>query len=376
MKLNLAASALMSHYRSGSTTLAMCWKVTLTNGTVLGFTSLDSDVVVDDVNYLARTGFTPSATQGQSRLAVDNTELVALLDSDDITADDLTAGLWDFAQVQVFLVNWADPEQGIDILMTGRLGQVSVNRSTYTAELRGLTAAYAPQVGALYQLTCRATLGDARCGVDLETGGSIESPTVPFTNTGTVTAVSDNGLVLTDPGRIEPGPAGGLAITAITQANPPVLTVPAHGLAVGQIVYIAGVNGMVELNGFFYVVKAVPTANTLSLAGVDASGFGAYVSGGSVTPQGDAGFFDYGKITMTSGASAGLSMEIKAYSPGLITLQVQLPRGVQPGDTYSIQVGCGKRFAEDCVARFNNGLNFRGEPHLPGMDQVLRVGGQ
>jgi len=373
MKVGIS-TALKTHYAGKTTSVQTCWKCTLTNGTVLGFTSHDQDIVFDGLTYRAGTGLIPANTESQTRMAVDNTQAAGVLDSDVITADDIVAGLWDFAKIEIFQLNWRDTTMGADILMSGRFGEVRVEQNSFQAELRGGAAPYQHTVGQIYQPTCRATLGDARCGVDLD-GSSSSSDETPYRATGTLDAVSATGLVLTDAERTEPGPAGGVAITGITRATLPVVTAPGHGLQADTICYIAGVVGMTEVNGLFFVIATVPNANTFTLRGVDSSAYTAYSSGGTVTAQGDAGWWDYGLITMTSGASAGLSMEVKAYSPGTITLQVQFALGVAAGDEYEIVVGCGKRFVEDCVGRFDNGINFRGEPHLIGIDQLLRVGG-
>lgn len=278
-----AIPALLSaHYQQGTTSLATCWRVTLQSGQVYAFTDHDNSLTVNGLKYEAGTGFLPSAIQTQSRLAVDNQNMQGFLNSDSITAEDLTAGVWDYAEVFVFSVNWRDLSQGIDIKERGRLGEVSLQRGTFTAEFRGLASAYSQPVNEVYQAGCRAQLGDARCGVNLAS----------FTFTGTLSAVSSDGLTFTDAARTEA-----------------------------------------------------------------------------------AGYFDGGKITMTSGASSGLSMEIKANVVGSFTLQLQLPRGAAAGDTYSMHAGCSKRFTEDCVGRFANGNNFRGEPHVPGVDQLVRFGG-
>lgn len=76
------------------------------------------------------------------------------------------------------------------------------------------------------------------------------------------------------------------AITAITQANPGVLTSAAHGYANGQVVYIAAIVGMTQLNGRFFKV-ANQTANTFTLTlldgtAVDTTALTAYTSGGTV----------------------------------------------------------------------------------------------
>lgn len=74
-------------------------------------------------------------------------------------------------------------------------------------------------------------------------------------------------------------------ITAITQANPGVVTSNAHGYVNGDWVYISNVVGMTQLNGNTYVVAGA-AANTFTLTDlfgnvVNTTGFGAYVSGGT-----------------------------------------------------------------------------------------------
>lgn len=69
-------------------------------------------------------------------------------------------------------------------------------------------------------------------------------------------------------------------ITGITKANPAVVTSTAHGYANGDPVWIAAVVGMTELNGAWYIATNI-TANTFELRGVDSTGYGTYVSGGT-----------------------------------------------------------------------------------------------
>lgn len=63
-------------------------------------------------------------------------------------------------------------------------------------------------------------------------------------------------------------------ITAITQANPGVVTAPFHALSTGSEVYFFGVEGMTELNGRLVTVTVID-ANNFSI-GINTSGFGAF----------------------------------------------------------------------------------------------------
>jgi len=77
----------------------------------------------------------------------------------------------------------------------------------------------------------------------------------------------------------------GKTITAITQANPGVITSTAHGYSNGDWIVISGVVGMVLLNGNTFIVAGV-TTNTYTLTDlfgnvINTTSYGTYVSGGT-----------------------------------------------------------------------------------------------
>lgn len=71
------------------------------------------------------------------------------------------------------------------------------------------------------------------------------------------------------------------AISAITKANPAVVTSNSHGLNDGDRVFISGVVGMTEVNNREFTV-AGKTTNTFQLSGVNSSAFTTYGSAGTV----------------------------------------------------------------------------------------------
>ena len=81
-----------------------------------------------------------------------------------------------------------------------------------------------------------------------------------------------------------------------------------------------------------------------------------------------------GKLTFTSGANAGLRVEVKRHrkdaAPSRFELWQAMPEPIAAGDTFIVTAGCDKRFAT-CRDRFANVLNFRGFPHIPGNDFVI-----
>jgi len=279
------SSPLAAHIAGEVTTLATCWKLTRRDSTVMGFTDHDADLVIGGVTYAAATGFTPSAVASNATLAVDNLEVEGMLSAGAITEPDIMAGLYDFAAIDIFMVNYADLTQGSLKLRRGWLGEVSLSRQHFVAEVRGLAQALAQNIGELFSPSCRASLGDARCKINLS----------GFTATSAVTTSADR----------------------------------QHFIASGL--------------------------------------------------TGAAGIYTLGLVTFTSGANAGLSMEVKEHTyvtgtGGEVTLSLALPYAIAPGDTFSIVQGCDKTIGT-CKAVFNNVANFRGEPHIPGIDKMLTTAG-
>ena len=89
----------------------------------------------------------------------------------------------------------------------------------------------------------------------------------------------------------DPFPNGQKSISAITNANPGVITTSAaHGYVAGQQVIFSGIVGMTQLNNVQFVIGTVPSTTTftlLTLAGVavDTTLYGAYTSGGAIQPS-------------------------------------------------------------------------------------------
>lgn len=176
------SAGLDAHLASETTSLATCWKCTRTDGVIFTFTDHDRNLLLplDGRTYSASTGYTRTAIQSNSELSVDNLDLEGAFVSAAVTEADIRAGLWDFATVAIFLVNWADLTQGVLRERKGTLGQVRTGRNHFVTELRGLMQRLQQSVGRLYGMACDADFGDARCGLNAAL----------FTVTGTVDSVT------------------------------------------------------------------------------------------------------------------------------------------------------------------------------------------
>jgi uncharacterized phage protein (TIGR02218 family) len=88
-----------------------------------------------------------------------------------------------------------------------------------------------------------------------------------------------------------------------------------------------------------------------------------------------AGWFAFGIVEWSAGANAGRRVEVLSHdlvdSIAILTLLEAPVRPITATDTFLIRAGCDKRIAT-CSTKFANVVNFRGFPHIPGQDAVLR----
>ncbi len=274
-------TALQDKLNSGVTTLCRCWLITRADGVRQGFTEHDEDIALDNVICRAGSGLTGSEVTQKLGLAVDGSELSGALADDTLNENDLAAGRYDSAAVELWLVDWSEPDLRL-LLAKGSLGEVKREGAAFTAEVRGLSQRLAEDSGRLYTTTCPVDLGDERCKIDLN-----------------------------DPAFRGSG-----------------------------------------------VVASVTATSTFTASGLDVFA--------------DA-WFTAGKLTFTSGANAGLSVEVKSHrNNGAVAFDLwqAMAEPIAVGDMFNVTAGCDKRF-QTCHDKFDNVVNFRGFPHIPGNDFVI-----
>ena len=261
----------------GATTLCHCWRLVLRDGSRLGFTDHDRDLVFDGLTHLAASGLDASEVETALGFSGAGGEVAGALMAAAMTEADLAAGRYDGATLETWLVDWLQPEARV-LLDMGAIGEASRSDSAFTVEVRSLAQRFDEPRGRLYQSACSADLGDARCGVSLSAS--------PMRVNASVIAVESASSFKLSATRLASGwfSGGGLYASARRLG-----TIRDHG----------------ERDGFCFV--------------------------------------------------------------SLWTAAAQTPR---VGDQVALVAGCDKSF-ETCRTKFNNHLNFRGFPHMPGNDVAL-----
>ena len=157
---------LRAHLDGTCTTLCYCWRVIRADNTVLGFTDHDEPLIFNGITFEALAGFQSSAAEAKLGLNVDTQEIVGALSSEMITEDDLIAGRYDNAKVEIWLVNWSNVTER-EYLRQGFLGEISREDNRFTAEFRSLTNLLDQTKGRRFMSLCDTVLGDTLCAVSL-----------------------------------------------------------------------------------------------------------------------------------------------------------------------------------------------------------------
>lgn len=303
------SAALATHFAGDTTTLAVLWKVKRNDGVIMGFTTHDQDITYfdgsDTVTYAAGTGMTNTATQTKSDMSIDNLEVTGFLDSVTITENDIRAGKFDNASIEIRIVNWNDLTMGDMKLRKGTIGVIKMVNGVFQAEIRGLTQKLSTVIVELYGPICRAELGSGVGPSSVSSGDNID--------------MDNHYLCFID-------------LSLYRQS------------------------GSVSNSPDAFTIQ--PNAGLLQVQ-----------PGVASPPPAPANWFNDGVLTFTSGPMNGFSVEIKTWDTVFLKTFLPMPYQPQPGDTFTIDPGCNK--TTDCFNKFNNIVNFRGEPFIPGSDVVL-----
>lgn len=77
-----------------------------------------------------------------------------------------------------------------------------------------------------------------------------------------------------------------------------------------------------------------------------------------------AGWFELGTVTFNSGANAGISRTVRAFSGGYFAFNLPWPNVPAAGDTFTAYTGCDRQLGT-CLTKFSNLAHFRGQPFIP-----------
>lgn len=256
--------------------LAVCYTLELVDGTVLGFTDHPEDLNIDNITYKTNAGFESSAIESTASLSVDNLEVSGFLNSHSIRRRDILLGRYDYAKVDIFVVDYTKTSSGKINLKSGYFGEIILSDNQFCVEIRGMSDMLSNKsICQLYSPTCRAEFGGDECKIDKR----------QYSYKGKITKI--------------------LARTIFISKN----------LNISDYLYCKG------------------------------------------------------EIQFLTGRNANITRSIREAKKDTLTCSTEFPMPISIGDKFVIFIGCDKKIST-CCKKYNNVINFRGEPHLPGIEEM------
>jgi uncharacterized phage protein (TIGR02218 family) len=178
-------SNLMADILNG--TIANCIKIELQNGNVFGYTDHDITLNVDGVNYVPAPGLQKVKMTLSANAEVSNQEFgSAWVDAPE---EDLNAGLFDSAKVEVSWASWKNPSYGKHVVFTGQLGEITWTEDGFKADIVSFMKNLGINLGNVYRANCGHVLygqggvGElGKCGIsdtNFKENGSVGTVTIP-----------------------------------------------------------------------------------------------------------------------------------------------------------------------------------------------------
>jgi uncharacterized phage protein (TIGR02218 family) len=148
--------------------LSSLFRITRTDGVRKFFTDHNAELVfADGETYKPVGGLEASARRREINLREPNLDVRGVVNSSDITVDDLRAGLYRNARIDEYLVDWRAPWAGNVEHFIYFIQETRFSGSYFTADLSGINHRLKHRIGRTYSRVCDYTLGDSRCKVQL-----------------------------------------------------------------------------------------------------------------------------------------------------------------------------------------------------------------
>lgn len=141
-------------------TIATCIKVTTKDATVLTFTSHDVTLTVDGLDYDPTPGLQRIVMNLRSNAEVSNQEFTAAWVMD-LPEDELAAGKFDNANIDVFKVDWTDTSTGSVPVFNGHIGLVQWSEDGFRADVYSAMHDLGDTLGVQTTAKCRHKLFQA-----------------------------------------------------------------------------------------------------------------------------------------------------------------------------------------------------------------------
>lgn len=177
--------------------IVTCFRLELENGKRFAFTTNQFDINFLDDPFLTykSNAVSNTAYSQKNNTSADNIDASILIDSNDITVEDLERGYFNNATIYMFDYDLRMNKfySNTNPRSKGYVGQVTRKSNVYEFELRGIIENLKTNTNVTFIATCMNKFGDARCKKNIE----------QYTHVGVITSMSSYSNFETDISQID-----------------------------------------------------------------------------------------------------------------------------------------------------------------------------
>jgi hypothetical protein len=269
-----------------------------------------------------------------------------------IAREDVENGLYNNAKVVVFTSNYLAAIEDEEKVTRGLITSMTLHDNKYTAESKSFEDVLKHRTGRKFSPMCDAEFGSLACGIRINTivwNNKLYASAKP---TGDMSAATIIKPTVQNGYYYYASVAGAVALSEPTWPTTPGLTV-----VDGSVTWVC--MRAYKLTG--NVIDTVTDDRTLTFSEIASDAANTWAGG---------------ILEFTSGALQGVQATIESQTAGVVVLREALRNLPAVNDTCTLTIGCLKRFSQDCITKFGNGINFQGFPYIPGSKNAGKFGGQ
>ena len=358
--MKVIPAALQTVLAAGGMTLTRCWRITSRLGEVIGFTKHTRDIEVDGFLYTAFGGLRDTAVEQSEGLQVDNQELTLFVSS--LDRDLINSGWYDKAQVEVFDLDYQQPDVGTIPYKVGILGNVRLGDGLAQVEVRGPAQFLQTKIGEIFTSTCPVRLGSARCKVKLLDESIINN--LIFTAVGSLIQIE--GILLAQQG-YKVGDTVQITGTSTNDGQYTIAVITGDTMGVDQSVDNEEIVASVKRFTGFSFLLTVTSVDTAAPRRIFTCAVPTLPTGITI----EVNDFQEGEAVFVTGDNQGIETKsIRSHLGYQFTLYDEFPYAIAIGDTVLVTKGCDKLYTT-CRDTFANLINFQGFPYVPVPEQVF-----
>ncbi len=175
------SSSIQIKLNQQTTSIALCWKITLKSGAIFTYTNHDKPIVSGGITYSTQSGYTSVDISSDK-----HTFCGFILD---VPQDKIASYL--NATVELLAIDSTTPNLGLIKIESGYINKITAKNGKFIAEISAIQLDN--NIIETYSPNCRAQFCDSKCGL----------VTSKFTKTGSITSIIDQRSLINDSNRKE-----------------------------------------------------------------------------------------------------------------------------------------------------------------------------